>query len=116
MSYVEWRDALADAVGGLELVGAWVDSGIGAYEYWGHRGVDTRMEFELSGKEEVVEIQWDEEVGRPGEPVDHKVALTTSICSDMGDCVEVEVTASLLRLEMERAGGVFKHSASFTVS
>jgi hypothetical protein len=41
-------DILNDTLADEEIEGGWTDVGIGAYEYWGFRGTDSRMAVEVS--------------------------------------------------------------------
>lgn len=59
--YVEEKDC--------EVEGQWVDNGIGPYEYWGARGVDKRIEFEIESI--TIEKAEDED----GNPVTDKETL-----------------------------------------
>lgn len=49
IQFKTWDEALDDAASEIDVAAEWVDNGIGAYEYWGCRGVDKRMEFEITG-------------------------------------------------------------------
>lgn len=59
LDYEDVASDLQNDLGGLladVLEGGWVDNGIGAYEYWGAKGVDVRWEFEISDQEYCVDL------------------------------------------------------------
>lgn len=54
-------EELKEAVSNIEFPEVnYVDNGIGAYEYWGSKGVDRQMEWEIEGDEVKIQINFED--------------------------------------------------------
>lgn len=82
---------------GIELDATWTDSGIGAYEYWGSKGVDTAWEWELDETEGEVDIKW----ASPDFFDDLFISTTTTIGSDGPNEQTIDIAAMVKNLSIE---------------
>lgn len=54
-------EELKEAISNIESPEvSYVDNGIGAYEYWGAKGIDQRMEWEVEGDEVKIQINFED--------------------------------------------------------